>query len=61
VICLVFLRWEAEGFIAKHEDEKVRDILAKTAKKMSERGIAAASRVPMGERLGRLLGEALAG
>jgi hypothetical protein len=61
VICLVFLRWEAEGFIAKHEDEKVRDILAKTAKKMSERGIAAAASVPMGERLGRLLKEAVAG
>jgi hypothetical protein len=61
VICLVFLRWEAEPFIAKHEDEKVRDILAKTAKKMSGRGIAAAAAVPMGERLGRLLEEALAG
>ena len=61
VICLVFLRWEAEAFIAKHEDEKVRDILAKTAKKMSAMGLAAAGEVPMGERLGRLLKEALAG
>jgi hypothetical protein len=61
VICLVFLRFEAEAFIAKHEDAKVRDILAKTAKKMSERGLAAAGAVPMGERLKRLLGEALAG
>jgi hypothetical protein len=61
VICLVFLRFEAEAFIAKHEDAKVRDILAKTARKMSERGLAAAASVPMGERLKRLLGEALAG
>lgn len=60
VICLVFLRYEAEPFIAKHEDEKVRDILAKTAKKMSAAGLAAAGQVPMGERLARLLGEALA-
>ena len=60
VICLVFLRHEAEPFIAKHADEKVRDILAKTAKKMSPRGLAAAAQVPMGERLQRLLGEALA-
>lgn len=61
VICLVFLRYEAEPFIAKHPDDKVKDILAKTAKKMSERGLAAAGKVPMGDRLGRLLSEALAG
>lgn len=60
VICLVFLRYEAEPFIAKHPDEKVRDILSKTAKKMSTRGLAAAGQVPMGERLRRLLMEALA-
>ena len=60
VICLVFLRHEAEPFIARHEDDKVRDILAKTAKKMSPQGLAAAGAVPMGERLSRLLGEALA-
>ena len=60
VICLVFLAYEAEPFIAKHDDGKVRDILAKTAKKMSAEGLAAAGAVPMGERLQRLLGEALA-
>jgi len=60
VICLVFLRYEAEPFIARHEDDKVRDILAKTARKMSAAGLAAAAAVPMGERLKRLLGEALA-
>ena len=31
VICLVFLAHEADAFIAKHDDDKVRDILAKTA------------------------------
>ena len=60
VICLVFLAFEAAPFIAKHDDGKVRDILAKTARKMSPRGLEAAGRVPMGERLRRLLGEALA-
>lgn len=60
VICLVFLAHEAEAFIAKHEDDKVRDILAKTAKKMSPRGLAAAGAVAMSDRLGRLLAEALA-
>lgn len=59
VICLVFLQHEAEPFIAKHDDDKVRDILAKTARKMSPKGLAAASQVPMGERLARLLSEAL--
>ena len=60
VICLVFLTFEAAPFIAKHDDGKVRDILAKTAKKMSASGLAAAGRVAMGDRLTRLLGEALA-
>ena len=60
VICLVFLEHEAPEFIAKHDDAKVRDILAKTAKKMSPRGLEAASRLRMDARLARLLAEALA-
>lgn len=58
VICLVFLAHEADAFIAKHDDAKVRDILAKTARKMSPEGLAAAAQVAMGARLARLLGEA---
>lgn len=61
VICLVFLQHEAEAFIAKHDDGKVRDILAKTAKKMSAAGLAAAGQVKMNDRLARLLTEALSG
>ena len=60
VACLVFLQYEAAGFIAPHDDDKVRDILAKTAKKMSAKGLAAASRLKLDDRLARLLGEALA-
>lgn len=60
VICLVFLEHEAPDFIAKHDDAKVRDILAKTAKKMSPRGLEAAGRLRMDARLARLLAEALA-
>jgi len=60
VICLVFLLYEAPDFIAKHDDEKVRDILAKTARKMSARGLAAAAKLDLDARLARLLGEALA-
>lgn len=60
VICLVFLGYEAESFIAKHDDAKVREILRKTAMKMSAAGLSAAGQVAMGERLKRLLSEALA-
>ena len=60
VICLVFLAHEAEGFIAKHDDAKLRDILAKTARKMSPAGLAAAGALSLPPRLSRLLGEALA-
>ena len=42
VACLVFLRYYAASFAAKHADEKVLDILIKTQRKMSPRGRAAA-------------------
>ena len=61
VICLVFLAHEAPEFIAKHDDAKVTDILHKTAKKMSQRGLDAAVHLSLDPRLSRLLGEALAG
>lgn len=35
VICFVFLRWYFAPFAAKHEPGKVRDIVVKTARKMS--------------------------
>jgi hypothetical protein len=59
VICLVFLQYEATEFIASHDDEKVIGILAKTAKKMSERGLQAAAKLELDERLSRLLIQAL--
>ena len=42
------------------EFAKVRDILAKTARKMSPAGLAAAGALSLPPRLARLLGEALA-
>jgi Domain of unknown function (DUF4202) len=42
VACLVFLRYYAANFAAKHADEKVLDILVKTRRKMSPRARAAA-------------------
>ncbi len=55
VICLVFLEHEAPEFIAKHDDAKVSDILAKTAKKMSARGLAEIASLPLEARLKRLI------
>src|SRR5271169_2876767 len=42
VACLVFLRYYAANFAAKHPEEKVLDILVKTQRKMSVRARAAA-------------------
>lgn len=61
VACLVFLEFEAPAFIAKHSDDKVRDILAKTAGKMSPRGLMAATQLALDPRLSRLFREAIAG
>ncbi len=35
VICFVFLKWYFAPFAAKHSDDKVQDIVQKTARKMS--------------------------
>lgn len=42
VICLTFMRWYFADFAAKHPADKVLDIVAKTARKMSPAGRAAA-------------------
>ncbi len=55
VACLVFLEHYAGDFIAKHDDDKVVDILKKTARKMSEDGLSAANKLALPDRLGRLL------
>jgi hypothetical protein len=55
VICLVFLEHEAPEFIAKHDDTKVTDILAKTAKKMSARGLSEIASLPLSPSLTRLI------
>ena len=60
VVCLVFLKYYASDFIAKHPDAKVADILRKTARKMSDEGIAAVTQLPLPERLGRSLTNTLA-
>jgi len=61
VVCLVFLKHYAGDFIARHDDDKVVSILAKTATKMSPEGLETARRLALPDRLARLLVAALAG
>lgn len=59
VICLVFLEFYFIPFAAKHTEEKVVDILRKTWRKMSEKGQAAALKLPLSEEAKILVGKAL--
>ena len=49
-ICLVFLDYYFEEFAAKHDDEKIIDILKKTWVKMSDKGHEAALKIPFSEK-----------
>tara|TARA_B100000809_G_scaffold32497_1_gene28373 strand:- start:46329 stop:46916 length:588 start_codon:yes stop_codon:yes gene_type:complete len=49
VICLVFLQFYFDDFIAKHPEEKMIDIVMKTWKKMSEKGHDAALQLSYSE------------
>lgn len=56
VVCLVFIEYYLEDFAAKHDDEKVIDILRKTFKKMTPAAREAATLVELSDRM-RLLVE----
>jgi len=60
VICLVFIEFYLEEFAAKHEDDKVVDILRKTLKKMSGRAIEEAGKIPVPPKIGSLIQKAVA-
>lgn len=59
VVCLVFLENYLEDFVAKHENEKVKDILKKTWGKMSEKGHKAALQLDFSPECLRIIQEAL--
>ncbi len=60
VACLVFLEHYAADLFDRHDNDKVVDILKKTARKMlSAEGLAAAAGLDLGARLAKLLGRAL--
>jgi len=58
-ICLVFLDYYFEEFGAKHEDEKVIDILKKTWVKMSDKGHDAALKLPFSDKSLALVKQAM--
>jgi hypothetical protein len=51
VACLVFLRWYAAGFIEGRDPGQVIRVIAKTARKMSPEGRAAAARLDLPDDL----------
>lgn len=59
VICLVFLEHYFEAFAAKHQEDKVIDILQKTWRKMSEKGQNAALKLPFSDTSTSLIQKAL--
>jgi hypothetical protein len=58
-LCLSFIEHEFDAFAAKHDDQKLIEILRKTWKKMSPRGRDAALALDASPRLRDLLGRAL--
>jgi hypothetical protein len=60
VACLVFIEHYLAEFAAKHDDEKVIDILRKTLKKMSDTGKAAAGALKIPRDIRSLLEQAIA-
>jgi hypothetical protein len=59
VVCVVFLAHYVEAFMAKTDDDKLADILAKTWKKMSETGHAHARALRLPPAVPRLLEKGL--
>lgn len=60
VACLVFIEFYLADFAAKHDDDKVVDILQKTAKKMSPSGISAISEITLPDKIALLISRAVA-
>jgi hypothetical protein len=60
VACLVFLENELAAFAAGHEDEKVVNIVARTWRKMSDRGRAEALKLDLPPGARGLIAKALA-
>lgn len=59
VVCLVFLRYYFDDFLAQHEESKLLDIIRKTWNKMSEKGQQAALSLNLSATAAALVKKAL--
>ena len=59
VVCLVFLEFYLEDFAAKHDEEKLIDIIQKTWNKMSTTGHDAALKLSLSDKMLSLITKAL--
>ncbi|MDH3579395.1 MAG: DUF4202 domain-containing protein [Hyphomicrobiales bacterium] len=59
IVCVVFLKYYFAQFAAKHDDEKLIRIVAKTWGKMSQKGHEAALALDLEPELSRLVSKAL--
>ncbi len=60
VVCLVFIEFYLEEFAAKHDDEKVIDIIRKTVKKMSAKALNEVANLVVSPTVKSLLERAVA-
>lgn len=60
VVCLVFIEFYLGDFAARHEDEKVIDILQKTMKKMSQKALAEVGNIALPPKVSGLIARAAA-
>lgn len=58
--CLVFIETQLGSFAARTEHDLTINVIRKTARKMSERGLQLVAAIPLGGKEQALLGEALA-
>jgi hypothetical protein len=58
-LCLVFLQFQFDAFIAKHDDDKLIRIIKKTWNKMSQAGHDAALKLRFSDKAKDLIGKAL--
>ena len=58
VICLVFIEFYLDEFAHQHDDEKVIDILKKTMKKMSQKALGEAIKIPVSNHVKKLIEKA---
>ncbi len=60
VACLVFLEYYLPAFATKYDEAKLIDIVRKTWKKMSDAGQTAALSLTLPQKLGEVIGKAIA-